>query len=270
MSKTAVCVGINDYPAGIGDLRGCVNDADDWASLLMGSHGFTSITKLIDSDATVSAITDALASLVDSANAGNVAVFTFSGHGTWEFDNPANPDESDNRDEALCAHDGNILDDKIRTILNTLNDTARLTVISDSCHSGTVTRTGRSARVTADMEIPGVNTSRPRFMPPQDDARALKGLLLPVRRRVFYPESNMPEVLLTGCNALQYSYDAYINGRFNGAMSALAIQLIRVATPTTTYRTLHGNLRRLLPSNQFPQSPQLEGPDHLKDAPLFT
>ena len=34
MPKTAVCVGINDYPDGVGDLRGCVNDADDWASLL--------------------------------------------------------------------------------------------------------------------------------------------------------------------------------------------------------------------------------------------
>ena len=268
MPKTAICVGINDYPNGIGDLRGCVNDADDWSSLLV-DHGFKPITKLVDANATISAVTDALKFLVSEANAGKVAVFTFSGHGTWEPDDPANPDESDNRDEALCAHDGNILDDDIRRILSNLRSGARFTVISDSCHSGTVTRAGRSARVNADMNIRGVRTSRPRFMPPQDDALAIKGALLPVRRRIFYPESTMPEVLLTGCNALQSSYDAYINGRFNGAMSALAINLIRAA-PTVTYREFHKKLRKLLPSNQFPQSPQLEGPDHLKDQQLFS
>ena len=134
MPKTAVCVGINDYPAGIGDVRGCVNDAEDWASLLR-NHGFTSITKLLDADATMSAIGDALALLVDGANRGGVAVFTFSGHGTWELDN-GTLDESDNRDEALCAHDGNILDDKIRAILNNLNGSGNFTVISSSCHFG--------------------------------------------------------------------------------------------------------------------------------------
>ena len=208
-------------------------------------------------------------SLVDRANNGDVAVLTFSGHGTWEVDNPAHPDESDNRDEALCAHDGNILDDDIRNILNSLTRDVSFLVISDSCHSGTVTRTGRRARVDADMSIPGIKTSRPRFMPPRDDALAMREPLLPVRRRMFYPESTMSEVLLTGCNALEYSYDAYLNGRFNGVMSALAIGLIK-AEPQMTYRELHKKLRQLLPSNQFPQSPQLEGLAHLKGRTLFT
>lgn len=266
--RIAVCVGINKYPPGVGDLRGCVNDAEDWASVLT-NHGFTSVARLKDAAATVSAIESALGSLVDCANDGGVAVFTFSGHGTWTFDNPDTPDESDNRDEALCACDGNILDDDIRGILNGVNGSGNIVIISDSCHSGTVTRSGRSARVDADMRIPGVRTSRPRFMPPQDDAMAMRGLLLPVRRRMFYPESRMPEVLLTGCNAQQYSYDAYIGNRFNGVMSALATGLIG-ANPNMTYRELHAALRRQLPSNQFPQSPQLEGRDELKDRKLFT
>ena len=31
MGKKALCIGINDYPGTGMDLRGCVNDADDWA-----------------------------------------------------------------------------------------------------------------------------------------------------------------------------------------------------------------------------------------------
>ena len=32
--KKAVCIGINNYPGIFNDLKGCVNDANDWADLL--------------------------------------------------------------------------------------------------------------------------------------------------------------------------------------------------------------------------------------------
>ena len=31
MAKTALCIGINNYPGTHMDLRGCVNDAEDWS-----------------------------------------------------------------------------------------------------------------------------------------------------------------------------------------------------------------------------------------------
>ena len=32
--RTALCIGINDYPGTGSDLAGCVNDAQDWGSSL--------------------------------------------------------------------------------------------------------------------------------------------------------------------------------------------------------------------------------------------
>ena len=106
-------------------------------------------------------------------------------------------------------------------------------------------------------------------MPPKDDIDALRTDLVPIRRRMLYPESDMREALLTGCNALEYSYDAYINGRYNGAMTAKSIALIR-DDPTMTYKTFHDKLRELLPTTRYPQSPQLEGSKENKNRALFT
>jgi hypothetical protein len=85
---------------------------------------------------------------------------------------------------------------------------------------------------------------------------------------MFMPESEMPEILVSGCSDREYSYDAEIDGRYNGAMSAMAIRVIR-QNPGQTYREFHTRLRQLLPSSDFPQSPQLEGSDDHKDTLLF-
>ena len=269
MAKKAVCIGINDYPSPLSDLRGCLNDADDWASLLDADFGFDSVTQLKDAEATREAMTSALRGLVTGANAGDVLVYTYSGHGTWVPDT-GELDEVDNRDEALCAHDGLILDDEIREIVAELTPGARLTVISDSCHAGSVTRATveRSAKVRARNAAPDTSAI-PRFSPPEDALLALQAVRLPVRRRMFYPENGMTELLITGCNALEYSYDAYIDGRFNGAMTANALRVIR-EDPGMTYAEFHKRLRRLLPTVAYKQSPQLEGAAVMKNRPLFT
>ena len=78
----------------------------------------------------------------------------------------------------------------------------------------------------------------------------------------------MPEILITGCSDSEYSYDAEFNGRPNGAMTALALRVIQ-QNPTATYREFHIALRALLPSEDYPQSPQLEGTEQNKDRRLF-
>jgi hypothetical protein len=67
---------------------------------------------------------------------------SLSGHGTWVPDE--DDDEVDGRDEALCPHDitqGEILtDDERYDIFSERNRRARIMMISDSCHSGTVSK----------------------------------------------------------------------------------------------------------------------------------
>ncbi len=264
-TKSAVCIGINDYTGTANDLRGCINDAHDWADHL-GERGYE-VTRLLDDQATHDGILGALETLISAAGPGDSAVLTYSGHGTWIPDN-GELDESDNRDEALAVHDGLIIDDEIRGMLRKLDPEATLTIISDSCHSGSVTRAylmDAAGRARSDAAS---NPPVPRFLPPENDRDALAALMLPVRRRAFYPETEMNHVLLTGCNAMEYSYDAYFNGRYNGAMTYFALELLR-GNPEQSWSELHVALRQLLPSTQYPQSPQLEGSEANKNRPVF-
>ena len=244
--KRAVCIGINNYPGVFNDLKGCVNDAKDWSALLQGFGFETSL--MLDSQATRTNIKAALQNLVGTTGAGDVAVFTYSGHGTQVAD-PSN-DEGDIYDEAICAYDGNIIDDELRILLEGLHPQATLVVISDSCFSGSVTRIAPEPAVA-------------RFIPPTFSTTGM------VPRRPFLmPEADMPEILLTGCTDSEFSYDAEFNGRPNGAMTASAIGVI-MQNADLTYRQFHAGLRALLPSDEYPQTPQLEGSNTNKDRKIF-
>jgi uncharacterized caspase-like protein len=78
--KKAVCIGINNYPGTSNDLQGCVNDANDWCALL-NDYGFET-SLLLDSQATRQNVKTALQNLVLAVKQGDVAVLTYSGHGT--------------------------------------------------------------------------------------------------------------------------------------------------------------------------------------------
>ncbi len=244
--KKAICIGINNYPGIFNDLKGCVNDARDWSALLQGL-GFD-VSLMLDSQATRQNVKAALQGLVGTTNAGDLAVLTYSGHGTQVVDSGS--DEEDPYDEAICLYDGNVIDDELRLILEGLHRQATLVMISDSCFSGSVTR------------IAGEKAT-PRFIPP-----AVSTAGRTARRPFLLPEANMPEILITGCSDSEYSYDAEFNGRPNGAMTALALGVIQ-QNPNATYREFYAALRALLPSDDYPQSPQLEGSDVNKDRKLF-
>jgi hypothetical protein len=67
MAKYALCIGINDYPGTGSDLAGCVNDANDWATLLK-NRGFL-VDKLLDKQAKGDAIREAIEGTVGKAGA---------------------------------------------------------------------------------------------------------------------------------------------------------------------------------------------------------
>jgi hypothetical protein len=244
--KKAICIGINNYPGIFNDLKGCVNDALDWSALLQSMGFETSI--MLDSQATRQNVKTALQDLISTTNAGDVAVFTYSGHGTQVSDR--NSDENDRYDEAISLYDGNVVDDDLRVILDGIHPQATLVVISDSCFSGSVTRIAPEP-------------ATPRFIPPTVPTTGKTA-----RRSFLIPETGMPEILISGCSDSEYSYDAEFDGRPNGAMSAYALQVIK-QNPNVTYREFHASLRTLLPSKDYPQSPQLEGSDANKGRKLF-
>ncbi|WP_166359554.1 caspase family protein [Pseudomonas akapageensis] len=254
MAKLALCIGINDYPGTENDLTGCVNDAHDWAAEL-GKRGFT-VNLLLDAAATKVAMVTAMVQTIASARSGDLVVFTYSGHGTWVPD--LSGDEPDGRDEALCpwdiAQEQALLDDEIEAIFTKRASGVRILLISDSCHSGSVTRGDDS-----DLD-PGL--PRARFLPPQvwmpadqlgNVAQRPKHLLGGLAR-------SGGDLLLAGCTDGQFSWDTRFRDRPNGAFTFYALKTLSRLSATASYQDwMKAISPSYLPTNQLPQDPQLFG-----------
>lgn len=267
MAKKALCIGINNYPGTHMDLQGCVNDAQDWTNVLQ-SHGFV-VSALLDQQATKAAMMGALSDLVNNAVVGDSLVITFSGHGTYQPDKDG--DEVDGLDEALCPYDvqtkGEALtDDEIHTIFKARKLGVKLVLISDSCHSGTVTR--------AAAAEPEADAPRPRFMPmgnwlpDKDLPRSRSGGIAPIINLsgtsspfLAAYAKNEDDLLLSGCQEgpNNFSYDAKIAGRYNGAFTYYALKTLKNPGANATYQDWHEAIRRYLPSASYPQTPQIFG-----------
>ena len=252
MSKKALCIGINDYPGTGSDLSGCVNDANDWAAEL-GSRGFT-VAKMLDKKATHAAMTKAIGSLIKDAKKGDSLIITYSGHGTWVPDSSG--DEPDGRDEGLCPWDigsvGPLLDDDIRVLFAKRSSGVRIVLLSDSCHSGTVTKGDDS-----DLDA---GAARARFLPLE--AWMPAGELPAAAARPLNLVSGLKrsggDLLLAGCQDTEYSWDTSFQNRPNGAFTYYALKTLREKKPAT-YAAWFAAIRAYLPSNRLPQSPQILG-----------
>jgi len=159
--RRAVLIGIDDYtashlrqtgsaPAFDRDwpsLGGAVNDVRTMGGMLVRLYGFDrrDIVTLTDQAATRAAILRAIdAQLVQPAAKGDVLLFYYSGHGSQVRNSRS--DEPDKLDESIVPADSrlgprDIRDKELRRLFNRMLDRgARLTVILDSCHSGSGAR----------------------------------------------------------------------------------------------------------------------------------
>lgn len=265
MAKRALCIGINDYPGTGSDLAGCVNDANDWAAAL-AKRGF-SVATLFDRKATGAGIRAAIRTLLDAAKRGDSLIIQYSGHGSFVPDEDG--DEPDGTDECLCPYDigarGPITDDELFELFSTKATGARLVLISDSCHSGTVSR---FAPISTPPTMPGPAAPRRlvRFLPPaaflSKREVAKMGLTRALHRSS--PPGRYASLLMSGCQDTEYSYDAWFQGRANGAFTYVALRALASLPAKATYRDWYNAVRKALPSQQYPQTPNLYGASSMK------
>jgi hypothetical protein len=249
------------------DLAGCVNDARDWQALLE-SRGYQ-VKRLLDSEATRANIVQTLDALIAGASGGDSLVFTFSGHGSWLPDR--NADEPDERDEMMCpcdiTDDQFLLDDDLSQIFSRKPNDARLYVLADCCHSGSVVRYAADRPEDTSDAAP----LKARFLPPYLFARGDRLFERAIDRVVGRPapaKLRYAAVLFSGCQDTEFSYDTAFANRPNGAFTRTAIDALKdrsIATP----KALFDAIRRTLPSARFPQTPQLLGSRTDMTGPLF-
>ncbi|MEW6607221.1 MAG: caspase family protein [bacterium] len=280
MKKKALLVGINKYKY-VSCLRGCVNDVKNMNHILQTYFEFKqeNIRSLIDESVTRDHLMSRLSWLIDDAEPGDVLVFHFSGHGSQIIDRGVLDELNDHRDEILCLYDMDfrnansfLTDDDFSKTFNRLPKGVNLSVIIDSCHSGTATREIESLQ----REVKATPTIQYRYLLPPDDI-ALRERSIPISVRRFTKsvgrncaDVGINHILLAACEDRESAADAYIADSFNGAFSYNLCKWIRDTNGNLTYQDLIIRVQRSLLHNGFAQKPQLEGPRELQGRKMFS
>ena len=263
MKKHALCIGINNYPGTDMDLHGCVNDAADWAAMLAG-RGFQ-VERLLNAKATKVAMVHGITKTIAGAATGDIVVISFSGHGTYELD--ISGDEASGFDQALCPYDLEtagqaLVDDEIHALFQARKPGVQIVLITDSCHSGSVNRAIEARqppfkRYLAPedwMPADRLAAARKRAAAGAGTGAARQGT--PLARAI---SRDAGDLLLAGCEDGEenFSYDAEFSGRPNGAFTFYALQTLQDLPKNATYADWHAQITKVLPSVDYPQSPQL-------------
>jgi len=103
-----------------------------------------------------------------------------------------------------------------------------------------------------------------RFLPPSTFLTAKKANLLNNGFRRSLPAGRHAGLLMSGCADPEYSYDAVIDGRPCGAFSYAALKALSKLPKVASWRRWHTAICKMLPSQEYPQTPNLYGSSVMK------
>lgn len=144
-------VGLNlvdpdQYGGWDGELKAC--EADAYAmQTIAESEGFKPEI-LLTGDATRKNVVAEIERAASELNAGDMFLFTVSGHGGRlpDFNQDEDHDDDSQRmDETLCLYDLQIADDEIYMLWTKFQPGVRVLMVPDTCHSGSMARFGPAA-----------------------------------------------------------------------------------------------------------------------------
>lgn len=258
------------YEGWDGPLAACEFDAQDMAALAR-SQGMKA-RLLLTRKATRAAVLAALRAAAKSLKAGDLFFLSYSGHGGQVPD--TDRDETDGQDETWCLHDGQLIDDELYVELARFAAGVRVLVLSDSCHSGTVTRArlpappppGYRAKLMPDAIARRVWVAHRDFYDRlQTDARrqaAKVGTAVDPDAALAHVAVSGPTataaalvgafkpavVLISGCQDNQTSLD----GEHNGAFTEQLLRVWNHGAFAGSHASFHARIRAAMPPSQSP------------------
>jgi hypothetical protein len=253
------------YEGWSGELNACEFDAKDMAALARSAGMRPTI--LLTKNATRKRVLTAMRAAARQLKSGDIFFLTYSGHGGQVPD--VTGEERDKLDETWCFFDGQLIDDELYLELTRFARGVRVLVLSDSCHSGTVTRA---------RPVPVEGAARSKMMPPAVATRTYNG------HKAFYdnlqkavatesktaaaidPDAALAHVaisgrltdlakackasvlLISGCQDNQTSMD----GDHNGAFTEQLLNVWHHGAFTGNYTRLHAAIKAAMPRTQSP------------------
>jgi metacaspase-1 len=252
------------YSGWDGPLAACEYDANDMAALAKAKGMKPTI--LLTKRATRAHLLAGMRGAAKTLKSGDLFFMSYSGHGGQVPDK--NGDEPDGQDETWCLYDGQLIDDELYFELSRFAAGVRILVLSDSCHSGSVTR---------EPPPPPPPGMRPKAMPPTVAARVYRDhaafydkLQVDVAKAAGKPavdpdtalaqvgaaatatalvgKFNPAVVLISGCQDNQTSMD----GDHNGAFTEKLLKVWNHGGFKGSYASLHAQIRAAMPPTQTP------------------
>ncbi len=283
MPNRALLIGINRFrDRDVNPLRGCVNDARNFGSLLTGVFGFagSNVRTVLDTQATKGAVVDGLRWLVTGASPGDQLVLACSSHGSHVPDET--DDEPDGEDEVLVVHDHDwsrviLTDDEIAQHIARVPRGVQLYTFWDTCHSGTLndhaTRSrglmarGKNLRANAISKYsppPWVTEAASRKAT-QDMIRAAQNAAAPGGQ----PDtSHVATVSFAACKDDETAADASFSEGFAGAFLYNLSKAMQ-ANPRGSWEDVFQHAKRKVREGDFDQTPEIYGPSALRRSPMF-
>lgn len=239
--KFALLVGLN-YTGTSAALRGCENDVKHMHQYLMKRRGYKDeniviITEDTKKKGTGVNIMHALGTLIVKAHTDDAKelFFHYSGHGSSTRDRDG--DEDDGRDETIVPLDyktgGMITDDQLRDYVEHMPKDCHMMCLFDCCHSGTIL--DLKWRYEGDFKNYVENNAS---------------------------NINSSVVMLSGCRDNQTSADAWIKGKWGGAMTSAYLDSI---DNSSTWEQLLVNMRSYLKKHNYTQYPRLCSSNRIRD-----
>lgn len=228
----ALIIGIN-YIGMDGELNGCINDAKNIKQFLKEkcSYNDSSIFMLTEETTlkpTKKNILNAIDNFVLFIKTNNVkeAWFSYSGHGSYEYSSK----ENDNQNESLVPLDykesGCITDNEIYDhLVKQIPLSCKLFSIIDACHSGT------------SLDLPYLY-------------RFDKGIVQQKK-----PEKLADIIKISGCRDYQTSMDAFLQGKYQGALTTCFLKTMKDLDFNFTCKQLLKQINSYIRGGNFEQIP---------------
>lgn len=262
----ALLVGINEY-TGTTPLHGCVADITAVEALLRErvSGDTLDMRVLRDAEATRAAIIDGFRSHLRRADAGDIAIFYFCGHGSQEAVPPEWLSlEASGRNQTILPVDArvgdvfDIADKELSALIHEVASSgAQVVTLFDSCHSGGATRdaeddTDDNAGVARMAES---RTGRPRTL--DDYLDIAREMYAPAKLAADGPP-NPSHIAISACQPDQTAKEFPRNptprrGAFTTAFEAS----VRALGPSATWSELYDAIRARVRDRATDQMPSL-------------
>jgi hypothetical protein len=276
----AVLAGVDTYErADIPPLRGCVNDVALVRRTLKSVLGVPNenIRIVVNERATKARILGRLITTIEQAEAGDVVVFYFSGHGSQVRDRDGD-ELVDRLDELICPYDMDwdrgtfILDDELDALVAAVPPEILVEVFVDSCFWGAGPK-----ELEAVSRPQGLRPDVRYLAPPFDLAARFEGDEADLHRHGFagchcFEERN---VFWAASAEGEPAAEDYLEGRAHGVFTYWGCRFIeanfeRMLQMGYSREELLDDLRAYLRSIGYAQSAELAAPEELRLLAPFT